>query len=137
MTDPLLLDLQTSIQTERLLVQVPQAGDGLARHEAVVESLPELRQFLGFLPWIAAEPTLEISEARCRKGAANFLLRTDLPFQMFERSSGQLLDGVGLHRTIWSTPKTEVGYWIRTSRTGSGFVAEAVSASVEYAFHQM
>jgi RimJ/RimL family protein N-acetyltransferase len=137
MTDPLLLDLPTSIETERLLVRVPQAGDGLALRAAVAESLPELRQFLDFLPWVANEPTPESSEARCRKGAANFLLRTDLPFLVFEKSSGQLLGGVGLHRTIWSTPKTEVGYWIRTSRAGNGFVTEAVSALVEYAFNQM
>lgn len=47
------------------------------------------------------------------------------------------MGGVGLHRTVWSTPKTEVGYWIRTSRNGNGFVTEAVSALVEYAFDQM
>jgi RimJ/RimL family protein N-acetyltransferase len=137
MTDPLLLDLATSIETERLLVRVPQAGDGLALHAAVVESLPELRQFLGFLPWVASEPNPKSSEARCRAGAANFLSRTDLPFLAFEKSSGQLLGGVGLHRTVWSTPKTEVGYWVRTSRAGSGYVTEAVSALVEYAFNQM
>ena len=137
MTDPLLLNLPTSIETARLLVRVPQAGDGLTLHAAVVESLPELRQFLGFLPWVASEPTPESSEVRCRTGAANFLLRTDLPFLAFEKSSGQLLGGMGLHRTIWSTPKTEVGYWIRTSRAGSGFVTEAVSALIEYAFNQM
>ena len=137
MTDPLLLNLPPSIETERLLVRVPQAGDGLTLHAAVVESLSELRQFLGFLPWVASEPTPESSEARCRTGAANFLSRTDLPFLAFEKSSGQLLGGLGLHRTVWSTPKTEVGYWIRTSRVGSGFVTEAVSALIEYAFNQM
>ncbi len=135
--DPLLLDLPVSIETARLLVRVPQAGDGLALNLAVVESLRELRQFLGFLPWIAGDPTPNLSEARCRSGAANFLSRTDLPFLVFEKSSGQLLGGVGLHRTVWSTPKTEVGYWIRSSRTGSGFATEAVSALVEYAFNQM
>ena len=66
----------------------------------VVESLPELRQFLGFLPWVASESTPESSEARCLAGAANFLSRTDLPFLAFEKSSGQLLGGVGLHRTV-------------------------------------
>lgn len=137
MTDPLLLDLAASVETPRLVVRVPRAGDGVALHAAVAESLPELRQFLGFLPWLAGEPTVESAEARCRTGAANFLARADLPFLAFEKSSGQLLGGVGLHRTVWSTPKTEVGYWIRTSRAGSGFVTEAVAALVAYAFTQM
>lgn len=137
MTDPLLLDLAPSIHTERLVIRVPQLGDGPVLHAAVVESLPELRQFLDFLPWVASEPSLDTAEARCRTAAANFMLRTDLPFLAFEKSTGQLLGGVGLHRTVWSTPKTEVGYWIRSSRAGNGFVTEAVSALVDYAFTQM
>jgi RimJ/RimL family protein N-acetyltransferase len=137
MTDPLLLDLAVSIDTPRLLVRVPRAGDGMALHAAVAESLPELRQFLGFLPWVAAEPTVESAEARCRTGAANFLARADLPFLAFEKSTGQLVGGVGLHRTVWATPKTEVGYWIRSSRAGRGFVTEAVGALLDYAFRQM
>jgi RimJ/RimL family protein N-acetyltransferase len=137
MTDPLLLNLPNSLETERLLIRVPQAGDGHALYAAVVESLPALRQFLGFLPWVASEPTPESSEVRCRMGAANFIARTDLPFLVFEKSSGQLLGGVGLHRTVWATPKTEVGYWIRNSRAGHGFVTEAVSALAEYAFTHM
>lgn len=137
MPDPLLLDLPTAIETERLLVRAPQAGDGFALHTAVAESLPELRRFLGSLPWVASEPTPESCEARCRTGMANFLSRADLPFLAFEKSSGQLVGGVGLHRTVWSTPKTEVGYWVRTSRVGNGFVTEAVSALVEYAFTEM
>lgn len=137
MNDPLLLSLPSAVTTERLLLRVPQPGDGAALCTAVQESLAELRQFLGFLPWVASEPTPESSEVRCRSGAANFVLRTDLPFLVFEKASGQLLGGAGLHRTVWTTPKTEVGYWMRSSRAGRGHAREAVSALVHYAFEHV
>ena len=114
MIDPLLLPLPTSIETERLILRVPQAGDGPALHAAVCESQPELRQFLSALPWVAHPSTPEAAEARSRTGAANFLLRT-----------------------VWDIPKTEVGYWMRSACAGRGFAREAVEALVDYAFTQM
>jgi RimJ/RimL family protein N-acetyltransferase len=137
MIDPLLLPLPTSVETERILLRAPQAGDGPALHAAVCESLPELRQFLSALPWVANPSTPEDAEARSRTSAAHFLMRTHQPFHLFEKSTGQLLGGVGLLRTVWDTPKTEVGYWIRSSCAGRGFAKEAVDALVDYAFTQM
>ncbi len=134
MQDPLLLDLPTRIDTERLLMRPPQAGDGPQFFEALTESLVEMRRFLSTLPWIAAEPSLEAAELYCRNGQANFVSRKDLPFFLFERATGQLVGATGLHRTVWATPKTEVGYWVRSSRSGRGLMVEAVEATTQYAF---
>lgn len=137
MLNPLLIEIPVSIETSRLLLRVPRAGDGPALHEALVESLPELRRFLWFLSWVAEEQTPESAEIRCRKAQANFFARTDLPFWVFDQSTGRLVGSVGLHRTDWSIPKTEVGYWIRTSAAGNGYVTEAVDALVGLAFAQL
>lgn len=106
-------------------------------HEALTESLAELRRFLASLPWVAAEQSPESAEAYCRNGEANFIARRDLPFLVFEKQTGNLVATAGLHRTVWQTPKTEVGYWCRTKATGHGYVTEAVNALVEYAFQHM
>ncbi|MES2101487.1 MAG: GNAT family N-acetyltransferase [Pseudomonadota bacterium] len=137
MHDPLLLDLPTRIDTERLLMRPPQAGDGPQFFEALSESLVEMRRFLSALPWIAAEPNLEAAELYCRNGQANFVARKDLPFFLFERATGELVGATGLHRTVWATPKTEVGYWVRSSRSGRGLIAEAVEATTQYAFRHI
>lgn len=134
MTDPILIDLPASIQTKRLLMRPPQAGDGLMLHSAIVESLPELRRFLASLPWVAVEQTIESAETYCRNAQANFIARRDLPFLLLERSTGQLVGAAGLHRTEWATPKTEIGYWGRVSRSRNGFISEAVAALACYAF---
>jgi RimJ/RimL family protein N-acetyltransferase len=137
MLDPLLLELPGHIDTQRLHLRVPRAGDGAALYAAIVESLPELRRFLASLPWVAAEPSPEASEAWCRNAAANFLARRDLPFLMFERESGALVGATGLHRTVWETPRTEIGYWCRTTRAGRGYVSEAVAAVARYAHENL
>src|SRR5260221_6676584 len=137
MLDPLLIDLPESIDTERLRLRPPRAGDGALLYAAVAESLPELRRFLAALPWVATEQSPEASERYCRNAQANFLARKDLPFLLFEKSTGQLLGATGLHRIAWDTPKAEVGYWVRTSRSGNGFICDAVTAMTAYAFQQL
>ena len=122
------------METERLRLCLPRAGDGAAVFAAVTESLAELRRFLASLPWVAAEQSVEASEIWCRTAQANFAGRKDFPFLLFEKASGQIVGAVGLHRVEWTTPKAEVGYWCRTSRAGNGFVGEAVAALADYAF---
>lgn len=134
MIDPILLDLPTSIDTERLFMRPPQAGDGAVLLPALTESLPALRRFLASLPWVAAEQTMESAETYCRNAQANFVARKDLPFLLFEKATGGLVGAAGLHRMVWATPKAEVGYWGRTSRGGNGFISEAVMALRTYAF---
>ncbi|HKC17900.1 MAG TPA: GNAT family N-acetyltransferase [Steroidobacteraceae bacterium] len=135
--DPLLIDLPESIDTERLHLRPPRRGDGALLYAAVAESLPELRRFLSSLPWVAAEPSAQASELYCRNALANFMARKDLPFLLFEKSTGQLVGATGLHRIVWETPKAEVGYWVRTSRAGNGFIYEALTAMTAYAFQQL
>ena len=134
MPDPLLIDLPAGIDTMRLHLRPPRAGDGAMLHAAVVETLPELRRFLAFVPWVAQEQSPEASEIYCRNSQAKLLARTDLPFLVLERESGRLLGGTGLHRPDWTVPRFEVGYWMRSSAAGKGYATEAVDALVELAF---
>jgi hypothetical protein len=100
MTDPLLLELPPLIEPERLILRPPQAGDGPSFYAAANESLTELSQFLGALPWIACEQTAEWAETYCRNARAKFVARKELLFFVFERASGQLVGDVGLRRPV-------------------------------------
>jgi RimJ/RimL family protein N-acetyltransferase len=103
----------------------------------VNESLPELRAFLASLPWVGGEQSVGNSESWCRDAAANFLLRKDLPFLVFDSATGEYVGSTGLHRMDWRVPRAEVGYWCRTSRHGQGIVTEAVGAICAYAFEHL
>jgi len=137
MSDPILFPVPTSIETSRLLLRNFRLEDAPALHTALVESIGELRKHLWFLPWVAEEPTIQSAEVRCRKAEANFILRADLPYLAFEKATGRLVASVGLHRTEWDLPKTEVGYWVRSTETGKGFASEGVVALTAWALNEL
>jgi RimJ/RimL family protein N-acetyltransferase len=133
MKDPLLYDIPETIESDRLILRCPKAGDGSMVYEAIAESIQELRRFLASVPWVAAEQSVESSEIYCRNSFANFAARKDMPYLVFERGKQKLVACVGLHRPNWQTPKFEVGYWCRTSQSGQGYVTEAVRSVVQMA----
>jgi hypothetical protein len=137
MPDPFSFPIPTSVETPRLLLRAFSTDHAPALHEALVESIAHLREHLWFLPWVAEEPTLQSAGIRCRKAAANFLVRTDLAYLAFEKQSRRLVGSVGLHRTDWTLPKTEVGYWIRPSEAGMGFAQEGVLALTRWALDDL
>jgi RimJ/RimL family protein N-acetyltransferase len=133
--DPLLIDVPERIETARLVLRAPRAGDGAAVNAAVCASLDELAPWM---PWATAAPTLDESEAHCRRQHARFVLREDLVFLLFLRDAdggdGELVGGSGLHRIDWPLRKFEIGYWRKTGCAGRGLVTEAVQALARMAF---
>ena len=134
MTAPILVDAPTEIETPRLLLRCPRAGDGAAVHAAVVESLPELRAWSASLPWAIPEPSVDASEMFCRESQAAFIRRTSLPYLAFERSSGRFIASTSLHRIHWEVPRFELGFWCRSSAHRQGYTREAARALLELAF---
>lgn len=136
--EPLLIDWPPLLQSERLLLRAPQAGDGTALNEAVTQSLAELEPWL---PWAQKVPSLKQSELTCRQMAARFAQRSDLPLFIFARaadgSCGRLLGGTGLHRIDWSVSRFEIGYWRRSGEQGHGLISEAVRTLARFAFDQL
>ncbi len=135
--DPLLIEFPPLVSARRLL-RAPQAGDGAALNEAMVESIESLQPWM---PWAQTLPTPEQSELTCRQMAARFAQRSDLPMFIFERGdgvgAGRLIGGTGLHRFDWSVPRFEIGYWCRRGMQGRGFVTEAVQTLLRFAFDSL
>ena len=133
--DPLLLDVPERIATERLVVRVPRPGDGVVVNAAVRASHAELAPWM---PWAVTLPSVEESEAHCRRQQAKFLLREDFAMLVFARADdggeGELVGATGLHRIDWAVRKFEIGYWRRTGCAGRGLLTEAVRAMSRMAF---
>jgi ribosomal-protein-serine acetyltransferase len=115
--DPVLIEVPMRLETPRLLLRAPHAGDGPALNEALRESLPDLKPWM---PWAQSTPTVDESEAYCRRQHAKYLLREDLAMLIFERGiggsaarPGRLLGATGLHRIDWQVRRFEIGYWAR------------------------
>ncbi|MFM8768181.1 MAG: GNAT family N-acetyltransferase, partial [Rubrivivax sp.] len=103
-------------------------------HEAVVESLQELRAWSASLPWAIPEPSVDASERFCRESQAAFIQRTSLPYLAFERSTGRFIASTSLHSIQWDVPRIELGFWCRRSAHRQGYTREAARALLELAF---
>ena len=132
--NPILFDFPDQIESERLIIRAPRPGDGAAGNEAICESIEELRPWM---PWVHPTPTGEQTEEVYRRGAARWLAREELPMVLIRKQDGLFVGGSGLHRIDWSVPKFEIGYWLRTSLTGQGYMTEAVIAITRFAFETL
>ncbi len=134
MSTPILRDFPDHLQTERLLLRAPRAGDGPGNYRAILESMAELRPWM---PWATDDISVETQEAVMRRAHADFMARTDLMMLMFDRANGEEVGVTGLHRIDWRVPKFEIGYWLRTAYTGRGYMTEAVLALTVFAFETL
>lgn len=50
-----------------------------------------------------------------------------------DKATDEFVGSSGLHRMDWSARSFEIGYWVRTSRSGEGLVAEAVRGIEQFA----
>jgi RimJ/RimL family protein N-acetyltransferase len=95
----------------------------------VERSYAELRQWM---PWASEPPT--------RASLAEFLERTgaeagsdlEMGFGLFD-AEGELVGALGLHRRR-GPDVLEMGYWIRSDRTGRGYATAAARVLTDAAF---
>ncbi|WP_309122609.1 GNAT family N-acetyltransferase [Paenibacillus sp.] len=132
--EPILLEFPERFESDRLVIRCPQWGDGPAVNEATVESLNELRPWM---PWAKEAPSVEETEANLRHARLQYLKREDLRLLLFLKSGGACVGSSGLHRIDWAARKFEIGYWIRTSYAGQGYMTEAVEAIAAFAAREL
>jgi len=136
--DPLLVHVPERLETPRLVLRNGRAGDGEAVRAAVVATVDALRPWM---PWAQDEPTLDAQEAYCRRQQAQFILRQELTWFVYERgyegSEGPVLGAVGLHRIDWALRRFEIGWWRRAGLEHLGVAGEAARAVVRLVFDEL
>lgn len=132
--DPVMIDFPESFETERLLIRAPLWGDGVSMNEAILESLEELKPWM---PFARSTPSLEESERFTRESRLSFLKRTQLYLRIFNKSTGAFIGNSGLHRINWELRNFEIGYWMRSSCVGNGYITEAVNGITDFAIREL
>jgi RimJ/RimL family protein N-acetyltransferase len=89
------------------------------------------------MPWASAYRAPDDALAFVRQFRARWLTREDLIVGIFDRADGQLLGGSGLHRIDWQIRRFEIGYWLRQSAEGHGYVTETVQLLTRLAFEDL
>jgi RimJ/RimL family protein N-acetyltransferase len=131
---PILRDLPDELIGPRVLIRPVRSGDGAVIFEAVEESR---EQIAPWLPWVEKTQIVDDSEEYARRAAALWLTREELAVGIWDHATGQFLGGSGLIRINWAVPAFEIGYWLRTSAWGQGYITETVQALCEFAFETL
>jgi RimJ/RimL family protein N-acetyltransferase len=132
--EPILFSIPESFESRRLLIRAPLWNDGMQVNEAIRESIDDLRPWM---PWAQHVPEPEETEANIRQARLKFLERTDMRLLLLRKEAGQLVGSSGLHHIDWEVRKFEIGYWVRSSMAGQGFITEAVEAITNYAIQEL
>jgi RimJ/RimL family protein N-acetyltransferase len=99
-------------------------------HAAIESSFAELHTWM---LWAATMPTREVLVDVVREGIAQFDADERWSYWTRERDGGALVGGAGLsHRGV--DGELEIGYWVRTDRTGRGYATEAARILTDAAF---
>ncbi|WP_411345735.1 GNAT family N-acetyltransferase [Paenibacillus sp. WLX1005] len=127
------------VETERLLIRSPLIGrveihDSVIVNAAIRESLDEL---MLFLPFAQRVPELLDTEIDLQQARLRFLRREGFRYLIFSKESAQFIGVVSLQGIDYQVKKCELGYWIRSSCSGHGYMAEAVEALIELGFERL
>ena len=102
---------------------------------AIAASVPELQ---AFLPWAAdGVPSVEALRAEVSAGDAAFEAGSAFEYLIRESSSGDLVGRAGAWLRDDDPAVLELGYWVRTDRTGRGSATRAARALANAAFDAM
>ena len=105
-----------------------QATDAVSLLAAVERSLPELRRFM---PWAMEQPTLASVETYLADAWTATPPET-FGFGLFD-AGGEVVGAFGLHGRQ-GPGVLEIGYWVRSDRTGRGYATAAAGALTEVSF---
>ena len=116
------------LKTGRLVLQPVDPSLAGAIWEASRASLAALQ------PWLAWAATASLDQTRAftEEAVRNWEAGTDFSFAILE--GDEVVGAAGCHRAMLARPMGEIGYWLRTGRTGRGYATEAAGAVVRWSF---
>lgn len=132
--DLILLEFPEYFESERLAIRAPLWGDGAMVNASITESIKQLQPWM---PWAQSLPSIEQTESNIRYARLKFQERKDLRLHLIDKTNNEFVGGSGLHRIDWQARKFEIGYWVRTSYAGQGYITEAVQAITAFAIEKL
>ncbi len=117
---------------KRVTVRAHQLDDFDELWEAIQESKDELRLWLAF-----ADQSPEQLRDWLAHVVAKWQTRETMGMAVRARDTGQLVGNIGLMVRSWDIGSFEIGYWLRTSAIGHGYMTEATRLVTDFAFDHL
>ncbi len=119
------------IESERLILRSPTLSDAAVINHAILETWEPLHQWM---PWAKQLPSVQETEAAWQNFIEEWRGKKSFNMLMFTKDTSQFIGVCGIPRLDWSVPKFEIGYWLRQSAFGKGFMSEAVVMVTDFAY---
>ncbi|MBA3822776.1 MAG: GNAT family N-acetyltransferase [Ktedonobacterales bacterium] len=129
-----LMTMFTELRGPRIAIRPLQPDFVSAIYPAIMESREELRPWLPFVEEYERPEGMENLRAFLIRSQADWLLRDNFQLSIWRSADEHYLGAIGLHPRNWKIPAFEIGYWLRTSASGQGYMTEAVRLLSDFAF---
>lgn len=125
------MNLDAQLSDDLILLRPPRLSDAPAIHQTVRESLTELH------PWVDWA-TEAYDEASTQRWLEHVLLAwehsSSFHFAITDAFNGEYIGGCSIDGINEKDRFCNLGYWVRTSRTGQGIASRATRLAAKFAF---
>jgi RimJ/RimL family protein N-acetyltransferase len=128
------MNLDIQLSDSLILLRPPQLDDAFAIHQAVLESLAELH------PWMDWA-TERYDAASTRRWLEHVLVAwehsSSFHFVITSVSTGEFIGSCSVDGINEKERSCNLGYWVRTSRTGQGIASRVIRLAAKFAFESV
>lgn len=132
----MLLEIPSSLETERLFIRCYQPGDGKSLFSLVEKNREHLKGHSDYATEIMDETQAEI---KIRELAANWVARTRFVMGIWEKEGDTCTYAgeIWIEPAKWDVPSFEIGWFLDKDCEGKGFATEAAKASIAFLFEDL
>lgn len=131
---PFLIDIPDEWVGPRVVVRRYREDDAPPLFDAVMESRAHIRQWL---PWADTYHTIDDAIEFVRRQTGHWALSGHVGMAIFARADGTYLGATGFTVRNLAVPSFEIGYWLRQSAEGHGYMSESVRLVTTFLFDRL
>lgn len=129
---PSLIPLFDELRGERVIVRPHKLEDFDELWESIQASRDSIRPWLPF-----ADQSADDLRDWLARTVAKWITRETMGMAIIERETGKIVGNIGLMVRDWSFGSFEIGYWLRSSAQGHGYMTEATRLVTDFAFDHL
>jgi ribosomal-protein-serine acetyltransferase len=117
-----------------VLLRAPHMSDAPGMHEAIRESLSDLKPWMG---WSHDGYSIEETRNWIEPLAANWEQGSDFAFLITDAGNNTILGGTGLNEVNKLYRSANLGYWVRSGSRGQGIAARSARLVARFGFEKL
>ena len=130
---PILLDIPTRFETERLVISIYENGDGKEFYQILESNHNHLQEEMDEVHTLKS---VEDAEEYTRYKKVDWISRKRLVPKIVEKATGKMIGQLWIEPR-WDRMIFEIGYFVRETSQGKGYVSEAIKKIIEFLFREL